>query len=446
MDNSVKEKIDLKEKLVSDFKLLESSLNGEAKTPIHRIRQEAIKAFIELGFPVKKLEEWKYTNLNTVLKNDFRPVSSSAGIKVTAAEISKYYIPGLEANVLVLVNGIFIPELSRIISKADNLYIGGFEEARERYEHVINEHFADYAAYKNDGMTALNTAFAKDGIFIYVPSSLEVKEPVHIINVADAREEQLLTQPRNLFIAESSSAVKIIDDYHTIGENKIFTNSVTEIAVKQNADLHYYKIQNDANSAYHVGTCQVCQDKDSRFSATTLSWGGAIIRNNLNSVLGGQNSECHFYGLYMLRNKEHVDNHTLADHAVERCFSNELYKGIMDDSSTGVFNGKIMVRPDAQKTNAYQSNANILLTDSAKINAKPQLEIFADDVKCSHGATTGQIDKDSLFYLRARGISENEARTLLLYAFSSDVIDSIKIEPLRAYLGGILERKLKKEI
>ncbi len=237
--------------------------------------------------------------------------------------------------------------------------------------------------------------------------------------------------------------IKIVEDYYSLGDKHSFTNSVTEIYCAPNSSLERYKIQNDGEKAYHIGTTQVMQEKDSRFSDTTISWGGAITRNNLNSVFNGPNTECHFYGLYLLSGKQHVDNHTLADHAMPHCYSNELYKGIIDDKATGVFNGKIMVREDAQKTNAYQSNGNILLSEDATIYSKPQLEIFADDVKCSHGATTGQLNKEEMFYLQSRGIGKEEARILLLNAFAGDVIYTIKIEPLREMLLHKLAAKLK---
>ncbi|MEO6695213.1 MAG: Fe-S cluster assembly protein SufD, partial [Ignavibacteria bacterium] len=256
--------------------------------------------------------------------------------------------------------------------------------------------------------------------------------------------ENYFSQPRNLILAEEGASVNVIEDYHTIGDKQSFTNAVTEIFCDKSSKVEHYKIQNDGDNSYHIGTSQVMQEKDSRFSNTTISWGGSITRNDLNSVFNDSNTECHFFGLYMLTGKQHVDNHTLADHKMPHCYSNELYKGILDDRSTGVFNGKIMVREDAQKTNAYQSNNNILLSDDATIYSKPQLEIFADDVKCSHGATTGQLNEEEMFYLQSRGISKDHARTLLLYAYASDVIDSVKVGELKDLLVKKLEKKLKK--
>lgn len=442
MDNAVNNP-ELKYQLLSDFKLFEDHMNGEASSPVHKIRQSAISAFDRLGFPVKKMEEWKYTNLNSVIKNHYRQALIPQTINLTPEDIEKYLVPGMEANIITLVNGRFSSKLSKIITDTEGVFVGSFSEGYAKHNDIVTEHFAKYADYENHAMTALNTAFAQDGVFIYAGKSKAIQEPVLIINIADAREEILLSQPRDLIVLEESSSVTMIEESFTIGDKSCFGNSVSEIVVKPNARMEHYRMQNDADTAYQVNTTQVNQHKDSYYSSTVISWGGSIIRNDLNTLFTGENGECHFFGLYLLDGKEHVDNHTLADHAVPNCYSNELYKGIMDDNSTGVFNGKIMVREDAQKTNAYQSNNNILISDDATINTKPQLEIFADDVKCSHGATSGQLDKEALFYLRARGLGEREARTLLLYAFANDVIDSIKIEPLREYLSARCMRKLR---
>jgi Fe-S cluster assembly protein SufD len=445
MDKISTENTDLKIKLLEDFKNLELNLNGESKNYFHRVRQDAILAFEELGFPVKKMEEWKYTNLNPILKHDFKTVYEPAKTELSRKDIRKYLLEGVKVNLLVFVNGQFSERLSDIVTKSEKIFIGSISEGRISHNDIIDRHFSKYADYKKHSLTALNTAFAKDGAFIYLQKGVEVAEPVHILNIASASNENIMAQPRNLFVAETGSDIKIIEEYYSLGDKHSFTNVVTEIYCAENSRLERYQIQNDNGKAYHVGTTQVMQEKDSRFSDTTISWGGAIIRNNMNAVFNGPNTACHFYGLYLLNGKQHVDNQTLADHAMPNCYSNELYKGIIDDKATGVFNGKIMVREDAQKTNAYQSNGNILLSEDATIYSKPQLEIFADDVKCSHGATTGQLNKEEMFYLRARGIGKEEARILLLNAFAGDVIDSVKIEELRDKLRSTLSEKLSKE-
>jgi Fe-S cluster assembly protein SufD len=437
---------ELKYQLLADFKHFEDKMNGEANSPIHKIRQDAISVFDKLGFPIKKMEEWKYTNLNSVTKNEYRQILIPHSNKLTEEDIKNLNIPEIDGSTLVLVNGRYSAKLSKINNNDESIFIGSFSEGLSKHNDIVMSHFAKYADYKAHSMTALNTAFANDGVFIYVPKNKTPDKPILIVNIADSREENILLQPRNLFVLEEDASASISEITYSIGDKPSLNNTVTEIVVSPNARLDHHRIQNDSHDAYNVNTTQVNQSKDSYYSSTVISWGGAILRNDLNSVLSGENGECHFYGLYLTDGREHVDNHTLADHAVPNCFSNELYKGIMGGESTGVFNGKIMVRPDAQKTNAYQSNNNILVSENATINTKPQLEIFADDVKCSHGATIGQLDENALFYLRSRGINENDAKNLLLFAFASDVMDSIKNEEIRDYVTAMCHSKIDESI
>lgn len=446
MKNTETENTDLKTKLINDFQEFEKSLNGEAGSELHKIRREAIKHFDTLGFPAKKLEEWKYTNLSPVLKHDYRNSVTGYTSTLTENDIKDFLIKDSDVNLIVFVNGKYDSRLSKIVTKNDNVFIGSFSEGMKKHSDIIESHFSKYVNNEINGLTALNTAFAGEGCFVYLNRNEEVKEPVHILNISDAREEVYFSQIRNLIVAEDGAKINIIEDYHSIGDKHSFSNVVTEIFCEKNSGVEHYKIQNEGENSFHTGTTQVHQVKDSRFSNTTISWGGALTRNDLNSVFEGTNTECHFFGLYLLSGKQHVDNHTFADHKSPNCYSNELYKGILDDNSTGVFNGKIMVRQDAQKTNAYQSNNNILISDDATIYSKPQLEIFADDVKCSHGATSGQLNEEEMFYLQSRGIGRENARTILLFAFTSDVIDSIKTDELREMIVKKLEMKLKKEV
>jgi len=445
MEKIETENIDLKVKLMTEFQTFENNLNGEAGSSFHRIRQDAISNFNAMGFPIKKHEEWKYTNLSPIFKHNFKQAFELTGSTLSKEDIENFIIKSSGINLLVFVNGQFDKSLSSIVTDIEKAFIGSFSEAKNKFGKIIEDHFAKYADYKTHSLVALNTAFAKDGAFVYVKKDGEVKEPVHILNISDARNENYFLQPRNLIIVDEGASVNVIEDYYTIGGKHSFTNVVTEIFCGKNSRVEHYKIQNDGDNSYHIGTSQVLQEKDSRFSNTTVSWGGSVTRNDLNSVFNDTNTECHFFGLYLLTGKQHVDNHTLADHKMPHCYSNELYKGILDDRSTGVFNGKIMVREDAQKTNAYQSNNNILLSDDATIYSKPQLEIFADDVKCSHGATSGQLSEEEMFYLRSRGIGEDQARTILLHAYARDVIDSVKVGELKDILVKKLEKKLKKE-
>lgn len=431
----------LKEILEKDFANFEAGLNGEAGSQLHNIRKEAFGIFNRLGFPHKKLEAWKYTNLNKVIQNDFAVTTDSG---VTASDIEPFLIPGLSCHLVVIINGVYNSGLSKI-SDEEGCFVGSMKEGMKLHQDKFEQHFAKITDYNSNSLSALNTAFANEGVFIYTAKDKELSLPVYVLNIMDTRSSAPMAQPRSLFVADESSSFKVVEAFFTIGEDRNYTNAITEIYCGKNSAVEYYKIQDDSESSFHTGSTDIRQERDSRFSATTITWGGSIIRNNLNILLDDENIETHMYGLFYARNKEHIDNQTFVDHAKPNCESNELYKGLIDDYATGVFNGKIMVREDAQKTNAYQSNNNILLSDDATIYAKPQLEIFADDVKCSHGATTGQLDKDAMFYLRSRAVSENEARILLLNAFVSDVIDSINIVELHDHLKEVLIRKLKRE-
>jgi Fe-S cluster assembly protein SufD len=432
---------DLKEIILSEYRSLETVLKDDP-TEIRHIRDNAKEYFKTFGFPNKKMEDWRFTNIKPIIDNEFEFPAGKQNIEKNI--LKNFLIPKFKTNLIVLINGEYSDENSKIISESKNLFIGSLKEAMKAKKETIEKYLAKYADYKSDGFTALNTALATDGAYIYIPSDCELKEPVTILNILDSRKMKVISQPRNLIVTEKNSKAHIIEEYYSIGNNDAFSNVITEIYLNENSNLKYYKIQNEELNAFHVGTTQVFQDRSSIFNSITISWGGSVTRNNLNSYLNGENIDCSFKGLYYLSGSQHVDNHTLADHATPNCHSNELYKGILADESNGVFNGKIMVRQDAQKTNAYQMNKNILLSNTASINSKPQLEIYADDVKCSHGATTGQIDNEQLFYLKARGIGEKEGKKLLLYAFANEIIEDIEIVELKNYLVNKLNEKLER--
>jgi Fe-S cluster assembly protein SufD len=361
---------------------------------------------------------------------------------VTSDTISEMSIPNLTGNVLYFVNGRYDAGLSKIISPADQVSILSWHEALEQQPGVVQTYFNQLTDSKNEAFTALNTAFAGDGIFIHVPKGKVVEDPIVLYFINDVRSENIGSQPRNIFIVGENAQVTLTETFLTLGEGQAFTNAVTEIYVAEHANVQYYKVQNDSDNAYHVGTTQVSMADNSHFYAATVSLNGGFIRNNLNIAIDGEHCDAHMYGLYFPDGKQHIDNHTVADHRKPNSESNELYKGVLRGKSTGVFNGKIFVQEDAQKTNAFQSCKNVVLSPDATMNTKPQLEIFADDVKCSHGTTTGQLDDEALFYLRSRGISKDEAMNLLMFAFCEDVITQIKIEPIREYLEGIITQKL----
>jgi Fe-S cluster assembly protein SufD len=413
----------LKETLLNNYKSFENSIGKSFSSQ----RKDAILNFERLGFPTLKNEEWKYTNIAPALKKEY---SFEPSPTLSKKDIEPFLLTGLKSNILVFVNGMFSRELSVIVSPESNLVVKEFKDA----DPAILEKYFGKKLSANDAFTYLNTAFAHHGSYIRIPKGKVVEEPVFIHYISDSRSRNIFSQPRNLFVAEENSTVKFVESYHTIGTQSAFSNVVTEIVLHKNAHIDYYKIQNDSPESYHVGTTQVHQEGKSYFSSTTAIMSSSIIRNNLNVVLNAEYSEATLYGLSLLKGRQHADNHTIVDHAKPNCYSNELYKAILDEKTSGVFSGKIFVRQDAQKTNAFQSNKNILLSKEAVMNTKPQLEIFADDVKCSHGATVGQLDEEPLFYLRSRGISEENAKALLILAFAQDIIDHIKIDPLKEYL------------
>ncbi|WP_028979419.1 Fe-S cluster assembly protein SufD [Sporocytophaga myxococcoides] len=394
------------------------------------VRKDAISAFQKQGFPGRKNEEWKYTNLAPVLGRDYLIEDTTT---LNKKDIDGLLLSSLEANHLVFVNGNYNKELSSV-NADEPIVISDLSQAGD-----INEYLTASSITLNDSLTELNTALA-NGVVISVKRGKVVSKPIIMHFVGDGRKGNIFSNSRNLFILEENAQATFIENYSTIGSNAHFSNNITQIVVKKDAYATYYKIQNDAQSD-HVGTTQVYQPEKSNFAATTITLDGGIIRNNLNIRLSSEYSEASLVGLYMVKGNTHVDNHTLVDHAKANCYSNELYKGLLDDKSTGVFNGKIYVRQDAQKTNAFQSNKNILLSKDATMNTKPQLEIFADDVKCSHGATTGMMDEEPLFYLRSRGISEKKAKALLMHAFAADILEYIRLEPLKELLDQtILDR------
>jgi len=404
------------------------------------IRQKSFDTFNKTGLPTYKTEEWKYTGVS----NLFEPTYEAARHTLTAKDIDALRMPGYhKANEMVFVNGLFDATLSNILSNNDELTVLPLKEAlNSEHKDFIVRHLNKSAEYIKDGIHALNGAFIEEGVFIHVHKGKIPQHPLYIYHISDATQGAVLAQPRSLIYVAENSKLQMTETYATLGKADSFCNEVLEMVVAQNAFVEYYKIQNDLTTANQVNTTHITQIGQSYVHAVTITLNGGIVRNNLNLILDAPGNEAHLYGLYLLKGKTHADNHTLIDNRMPNCFSNQLYKGIADDSSTAVFNGRIMVQPDAQKTNSFQSNKNILLSDNATINTKPQLEIFADDVKCSHGCTVGQLDDEALFYLRARGIPKEQAEVLLLQAYVADILAQIKPMAIRAYVEKLVYEHL----
>jgi Fe-S cluster assembly protein SufD len=404
-------------------------------------REKAIQFLKKNGLPATKHEEYRFAPITKSLERNFTWKNEISASSVKS--INEFLIPGLDAHLIVFVNGAYSKELSFINYLPSGVKVKTLSEAFENNKETIYLHFDKLVNPETDSFAALNSAFWQEGIFIHVPENTIVEKPVLILNINDANQSQVIAHARILAIIGNNSSLNIIEKFDSTGTNPVFNTLTEEIVVGEHASFEYCKIQND-NQLHQVANTVIHQSNSSQVNTFTLTLQGKVVRNNFNITIDGENCESHFYGLYMLNGNTLADNHTVVDHKKPNSFSNELYKGIMDGNSKGVFNGKIFVRPHAQKTNAFQSNRNIIISDSATVNTKPQLEIWADDVKCSHGCTTGQLDEEAMFYLRSRGISEPTAKAMLLYAFAADVLTPIKNEVLKSYLDGLIAERLHK--
>lgn len=405
------------------------------------IRQKAFEALNKMGIPTTRHEEWKYTRIGSFFNKEYQYTEVQSPL--SAADLAAIRLPGYEqANELIYINGRYSSELSVVRSKG--LTVQSLQEAaKNEYKDIVSKHLGHSSNYLKDGIIALSTAFVQDGVFVHIKKGQLIEHPIYMYNITDARQANILAQPRTLVYVGENAQVKFVETFNTLGTQESFTNRVIEIVVEKDAITEYYKIQTDASHASQVATTHIQQIGKSYTHTVTVSLNAGLVRNNLNIVLDEERCEAHLYGIYLQQGQSHIDNHTVVDHAKPHCESNELYKGMLDDQSTGVFNGKIFVRQDAQKTNAYQSNKNVLLSEGASVNTKPQLEIFADDVKCSHGCTIGRLDDESLFYLRSRGIPENIARSLLLHGFALDILEQIKLTPIRDYVDKLISERLE---
>jgi Fe-S cluster assembly protein SufD len=430
--------MELKEKLLSSFMAFEERV--DVQTELHDVRTSALKNFENKGFPTKKEEAWKYTSLNAILKNDFSvfPKNETA---IEFRDVKKYFLHEIDTYKVVFIDGVFSSNLSSTTHEGIDVCLMSSALNKPKYKMVIDTYFNKVAS-KDESLTSLNTAFANEGAYINIPKSKVADKPIEIMYFSTGSEAALLVQPRNLVIVGENSHVQIIERHQSLNENPVLTNSVTEIFAQKRAIVDYYKIQNDNHEANLIDNTFVSQQKESHVSVHTFSFGGNLTRNNLNFYHFGERLTSTLNGITIIGEKQHVDHYTLVNHATPNCESFQDYKGIFSDRSTGVFNGKVYVEKEAQKTNAFQKSNNILLGNKSTINAKPQLEIFADDVKCSHGCTIGQLDETAMFYMQSRGIPKKEAKALLMYASSNAVIESIKIPELKQRITTIIANKL----
>ena len=419
--------------------LIEKGLTQQGSLP--ELRKEALESFQRLGLPENKTEEYKDTPITRSLQKNFTFQSAPAKGKIKPED---FFIPGIDANVIVFVNGFFSKEYSSIVSPEGEISVLPIKEALIEKNPLVIKHLGKHADFKTDALAAWNTAAWSDGIFLHIKDNQVVEKPIVIYYLTDGTGAEVWSVSRNLIVAGSSTKFTFVEKYDSVGKANHFSSIVTEVVVGDNAEANFYSIQNDGGNRYQYNLTQFYQLNHSRVNTFTFTLNGKLVRNNLQLALDGEGIESHMFGLYLLENDTIADNHTVVDHKKANSFSNELYKGVMDGNSKGVFNGKIYVRPNAQKTNAFQANRNILLTDKATINTKPQLEIWADDVKCSHGCTTGQLDYEAMFYLQTRGINKETARAMMLYAFAGEILDHVNHPELKDYLDQLVSERLHK--
>lgn len=424
---------------VSAFKQLAAgAFQGEPSWLLNQ-RQQAIGHFAEVGFSSNRDEDWRLANLTPVTR---RPYSlNGSGREVELAEIEQHLVPGLTGPRLVFVNGKLSPQLSRLEENRHAVHVMSLADALAKQDPVLEQHLGRYCLIEGQPFTALNTALWTEGALVHVKRSAELDQPIELVYVSTG-VDGTLTNPRTLIVAESNCHASVLEYHLALGEGEYWSNGVTEVVVEPNAFLAHYWIELESKQAINVSTLRAELSRDSRMESHTVLFGGSLVRNNVHPILNGEGCDCLVNGLYIGGGNQHLDNHMRVEHAKPHCDSRQFYKGILDDHSTGVFAGRIVVHPDAQKTDAKQTNMNLLRSPDAEADSKPQLEIYADDVKCTHGATIGQIDEDAIFYLRSRGIDAVTARNILVHAFASESLERMQLEKVRDYLEGLISQRL----
>lgn len=439
--------LESKQHYVAEFDsfLARSASNGRAwAIPL---RRAALEKFEALGFPTLKDEQWLHTSVRIIEEGAFRISSAPELTADETARIEALDLEDLDAHRLVFVNGHYYPSLSRITALPAGTRLSGLAEAMDSERASLEPHLAKYLRIDEHPFAALNTAYMQDGAAIFVPAGARLERPIYLVFVTTAAGRGTVHHSRILAVFGDGADASLVERYVALEDVPSFTNVVTEISIGANAHVKHTKINQEGAQTCHISATQVRQARSSHYDSTAVTLGGLLVRNDIGAWLGGEGIESHLNGLYVVDGKRHFDTHTFIDHAEPHCQSNELYKGVLDDEASAVFNGRIFVRQKAQKTNAFQANRNLLLSESAKINSEPQLEIFADDVRCTHGSTVGQLDEEAIFYLRSRGISAADAFAMLTDSFAGEILDLINIEPVRDYLRKeVFERFHKREM
>ena len=425
---------------VESFTDFEKRAAGREPAWMQSLRRQAFARFCEVGFPTTHDEDWRFTNVAEIARTPFR-MAVDGTASLAASDLRQWRVAG-EACLLVFVNGHFSRELSSLENLPRGLTVGSLAEHIGSGDDVLEEHMGRYLDIGRDAFCALNTAFAEDGGYVHIRRGAVIEGAIHLLFVSTGTDAPTMSHPRNLIVAEEDSQAAIVEDYVSFGSGVAFCNSATELAASDNAVISHYMIEQEHTQTFNVSTLRIQQGRSANVASHSVLAGGALVRNNVHPVLAGEGSECLINGLFVGNGRQHIDNYMLVEHASPHCGSRQFYNGILDGRSHGVFHGRIIVHKDAQKTDAKQTNRNLLLSDDAQIDTKPQLEIYADDVKCTHGATIGQIEADALFYLRSRGIDEASARRLLLVAFANECLERMKEDDIREHIEKLINGRV----
>jgi Fe-S cluster assembly protein SufD len=442
--NTSTEVIEKKEQFLAEFESMEEKWSRNGSSWLLPLRKEAMARFSELGIPAPNDENWRQTNLKPIRETVFsrapEAVLDTQGLQI----LDTMTIEGAGSNRLVFINGRYSKEYSNLEEFQSGIVVSSLAEALKSGGDRVKSSLTKIAGYDDHAFVALNTAFIEDGAYVYLPENAAVDKPLQLIYISTGGSEAVVSHPRNLVIAERGSRARFIESYGAVGEGVYLTNAVTEIYLEEKANISHCKLQLESPNAFHFASIRAHQALGSNLANHNISIGGKLIRNDIGTVLDDENAVCTLNGLYLGIGNQHIDNHTDIDHAKPNCNSFELYKGILDEKASAIFKGKILVRQDAQKTDAVQSNHGLLLSETANLYTRPQLEIYADDVKCTHGATVGELDEKAIFYLRSRGIDEKSARAIMIAAFAQELVDDIELESVRTMVGSLIEARFHK--
>ncbi len=443
--DTLQQALTLDEMLIEQYRQHKALITKNDSPYVRQLRENAFQAFVKEGFPHSGTEMWRHTDVDALTEDSYLHELSAPANTENIEDVFKCDVHNFDTETVSMLNGWYTDKEDTLKTMPDGVVVGSISAAMKAYPELFEKHYGRVSGSESNGFVQINTAMTQDGIFIYVPDGVKVAKTLQIIKIIN-RKEQLFVQSRNLVILGKNSELSLMHCDDSVDQNASLVNTVSEFFVDENAHLELYKLQNLNDNSGLINSTFVRQMANSTIKTNTLTFNCGLIRNSIHVKLDGKGAHADVLGLYLMDKQQHIDNQIRIDHNVPNCTSNELFKGILDDEATGVFNGYIYVARDAQQTNAYQNNNNILLTPTATINTMPFLEIYADDVKCSHGATVGQLDQEAMFYIRSRGISAANARLLLMYAFAADIINEISIEPLRQRIDDMVKKRLRGEL